>query len=239
MIVRQIGIYFSIIILYLSLATSFSPTSQDNPLILKHEQDLFLYFDRWPASYILIDAFKIGFVVKTYFHKYRIVAPYQGVEEITVATTKEFWQKNLNRLGLEISPVKERIIHPSQTKDFIGLPPGSSFIDDHAFGHWAWKQNEKIWRFHQRYRYLPYALFWGDFRPTERFYLQIKEAIQSQTDFAGTHNEFGPNGPLTKKFIYSRKENREEKVIENIKDYFAFLLRKPAWFKEKKHERAN
>lgn len=208
-------------IIYLGLAKTLSP-SEIGINYVQNEKALSKLIKASDATAILIDTHATGFLIKTYYQKYRIISADEIIEDLIVRTSKEFAKKNLDHIGLSLYRRTE------VGDEFLPLPPGSNYIGNRQFGEW--KKNKKgrvVWRFNKVYKNFPKYLGWGKFRPDEEFYQQMRSSITLNQPYYGTRNQFGPNGRVTKKnFPHFFKDERMKKVelktllIEYFKENF-------------------
>lgn len=194
-------------IIYLGLAKTLSPTEIGIQYI-QNEKGLAKLVKSPYSTAILIDTHATGFLIKTYYQKYRIINADELIEDVIVRTNKEFAKKNLANIGLSLFRRTEN------TEEFLPLPPGSSYLGNRQFGDW--KENKKgkiVWRFNKVYKNFPKYLGWGKFRPDEEFYQQMRSSITLNQPFYGPHTEFGPQGRVTKKnFPHFFNDERMKKV---------------------------
>jgi hypothetical protein len=160
------------------------------------------------ATAILVDTHATGFLIKTYYQKYRVILGYDTVEEIIVRTSKEFAKKNLANIGLSIYRKSD------EAEEFLPLPPGSLYLGDSEFGQWKKTKSGKIyWSFKKSFKNFPRYLGWGNFRPDEDFYQEMRSYVSLNRTYYGANNEFGPQGKVTQEnFPHFFKETRLKKV---------------------------
>ncbi|WPU64896.1 hypothetical protein [Peredibacter starrii] len=214
-------LYSMLMILYLGLAKALSP-SELGVQYLQNEKAFSKVIKAPLATAILVDTHATGFLIKTYYQKYRVISGYDSVEEVIVRTSKEFAKKNLANVGLSLY---RRI---DDKEEFLPLPPGSLYLGNREFGEW--KTNKKgvvKWRFNKSFKNFPKYLGWGNFRPTEEFYQQMRSSVTLNRPFYGLKNEFGPKGRITQEnFPHFFKDERMKKVemktllIEYFKENF-------------------
>ena len=169
-------LYFLLTLLYLSLAKSLSP-GEYGVSYINSKEALKSVIPGAPLSAILVDRHATGFIIKTYYHKYRIVYGFQTYDEIVVRTSQSLDTEFEPYLGMSIF----RRYKDEAKESFIPLPPGSVFVGDKSFG--AWKKNksgEKVWKFFRTYRQIPNYLKWDTFKPTHAIYQTIQEAEKSE-----------------------------------------------------------
>lgn len=200
-------LYTMLMIIYLGLAKTLSP-SEIGVHYLQNERSFSKLVKGNLATVILVDTHATGFLIKTFYQKYRVISGYDNVEELIVRTSKEFARKNMVNIGLSLYRKIDN------TEEFLPLPPGSIYIGNLEFGEW--KENKKghiKWRFNKSFKNFPRYLGWGNFRPDEEFYTELRSSISLNKPFFGTHNEFGPNGKITRKnFPHFFKDERMKKV---------------------------
>lgn len=214
-------LYTMLIILYLGLAKTLSP-SELGVHYLQNEKGFSKLVKVPQATLILVDTHATGFLIKTYYQKYRVITSYDTVEELIVRTSKEFAKKNLDNIGMSLYRKTD------DKEEFLALPPGSLYIGNREFGEWKLnKKGEMKWRFNKSFKNFPKYLGWGNFRPTEEFYQQMRSSITLNQPFYGLKNEFGPKGRITQEnFPHFFKDERMKKVemktllIEYFKENF-------------------
>ena len=214
-------LYTMLIILYLGLAKALSP-SEIGVQYLQNERGFSKLVKGQLATVILVDTHATGFLIKTYYQKFRVISGYDTVEELIVRTSKEFARKNLPNIGLSLYRKTDK------EEEFLPLPPGSLYIGNREFGEW--KTNKKgvtYWRFNKSFKNFPRYLGWGKFRPDENFFQEMRSSSALGQPFYGPHNEFGPQGKVTREnFPHFFKDERMKKVemktllIEYFKENF-------------------
>ena len=90
---NKIALYILLVICYLGLAKSFSPTELGVSYITNRE-DLSLLANDAPVSVILTDMHSTGFIIKTHYHKYRVVYGFKAPDEIVVRASKKLTLEN-------------------------------------------------------------------------------------------------------------------------------------------------
>jgi hypothetical protein len=214
-------LYLILVILYLGLAKTLSP-SEFGVQYLQNEKGFNKIISGNNTTVILIDTHATGFLMKTYYQKFRVISGYDNVEEIIVRTSKEFARKNLDHIGLSIYRKSD------SREEFTPLPPGSLYIGNTEFGDWKINKRGKIvWRFNKPLKNLPRYLGWGTFRPDVDFFQQLKVKQSLGEPFYGPNGEFGSSGFITRKeFPHFFKEERMKKIemktllIEYFKENF-------------------
>ena len=138
---NKLIIYGILILTYLALSKSLSPTEYGIQYVNKKD-DLAEIIPGKPVSTILIDIHSTGFIIKTYYQKFKIIYGFQSYEEIIVRTSSKFSESLKPYMGMSIF----RRYRDGKTS-FTPLPPGSVFIGDKNFGTWARsKTYGKIWK---------------------------------------------------------------------------------------------
>jgi hypothetical protein len=214
-------LYTMLIIIYLGLAKALSP-SEIGVHYLQNERGFAKLVKGPMATVILVDTHATGFLIKTYYQKYRVILGYDTVEELIVRTSKEFAKKNLKNIGLSLYRKTD------EKEEFLPLPPGSLYIGNREFGEWKPNKNGVVrWVFNKSFKNFPRYLGWGKFRPTEEFYQELRSYVALNQPYYGPHHEFGPEGAITRKsFPHFFKDERMKKVelktllIEYLKENF-------------------
>lgn len=214
-------LYSMLIIIYLGLAKALSP-SEIGVHYLQNEKGFSKLIKSPVATVILVDTHATGFLIKTYYQKYRIISGYDNVEELIVRTSKEFARKNLPHIGLSVYRKTD------DREEFVPLPPGSLYIGNREFGDWKKaKKGKSFWRFNKSFKNFPRYLGWGEYRPDLEFYDQMKTHVSLNKAYFGPENEFGPSGKVTQEnFPHFFKDERMKKVelktllIEYLKENF-------------------
>lgn len=210
-------LYVILVILYLGLAKILSPT-EFGVQYLQNEKSFSKIFKGNQITSILIDSHATGFLIKTYYQKYRVIYGFQNVEEMIVRTSKEFAVKNIPNMGMSLYRNNENV------EETLPLPPGSLYIGNREFGQWKKMKSGKMkWSFYKVYKNIPRYLGWGTFRPDMDFYQKMRTEVSLNQPFYGPNNEFGLNGRITREnFPYFFTEERTRKVeFKNLFiDYF-------------------
>ncbi|MDA9189761.1 hypothetical protein N9O57_02150 [bacterium] len=190
---NKIAIFIFLILVYLGLSKSFSP-SEKKTLYISNERVYGNYFKNAPIEVVLIDAFQIGFLIKTYFHKYKVIHGFKHPEETIIRVSKRFFERNEHHIGMSL-------FRRSEVKDNesnIPMYPGYLFVGDPAYGRWTLHDSgQKYWKFYRAYRLFPEHLHWGDFRPSKKFHKEAELAYESTRTFFGLNNEFGTKGEIS------------------------------------------
>lgn len=226
---NKISLYTLLILIFLGLSKSFSPSEQKTEHIV-NDRVLSFFFSGSPLSIILKDTFQAGFLIKTYYLKLKVVHGFKAPEEIVVRTTEEYWDNLQDKIGMSIFRRKEI----DNVESTIPLPPGSLYLGDPSYGRWVYENSgQRIWRFHRPYRKkFPTIFGWGDWRPTYEFYKRIQVSETSNTEFKGLHKEFGTDGSITKK-NYSAVEDQTRRTRLKFRKTMASFFWIPPWNKKK------
>ncbi len=116
-------LYSVLLILYLGLAKALSP-SEIGVHYLQNERGFARLIKGPMTTVILVDTHATGFLIKTYYQKYRVISGYDTVEELIVRTSKEFARKNLPHIGLSIYR------KANDKEEFLPVPPGSLYLNN-------------------------------------------------------------------------------------------------------------
>lgn len=223
-------IYIFLVISYLVLAKSLSP-SEFGINYVQNEKSLSELVKGSPVSVILVDIHNTGFIIKTYYHKYKLVYGFQSYEEMIVRTSGIFNEKHKNNIGMAIFRRGE-----DQSEDYAVLPPGSMFVGDRHFGYWKLiPSGERVWEFYRVYRTIPEFLGWGEWRPTSEFVSQMKAHTSQEKPFYGLKNEFGIGGIVTKQNFPNYFEKQAPKEI-NLKHFFLDYFKENFYNTRKNYE---
>ncbi len=212
-------LYGILLLAYLALSKSLSPSEYGIKYINKKE-DLAKLIPGQPVTAILADIHSTGFLIKTYYQKFKVVYGFQTYEEIIVRTSRNFSEELKPYIGMSVF----RRYQETGEVSYNPLPPGSIFIGDSNFGNWEKKNNlNSKWKFFRVYRQLPIYLGWGTFSPSYQVFEMIQSHEELQTPFFGSNDEFGINGSVTQS-TYSRffeRQNPPEVDLESfLKNYF-------------------
>jgi len=142
-------LYTMLMILYLGLAKTLSP-SEIGIHYLQNARGFSKIITSPDTTVILVDTHATGFLIKTYYQKYRVISGYDNVEELIVRTNKDFAIKNLSNIGLSLYRRNR------DKEEFLPLPPGSIYLGNNEFG--SWKKNKKgksYWIFNKAFKKLP------------------------------------------------------------------------------------
>lgn len=218
----KVFLYTILIIVYLGLAKALSP-SEHGVHYLQNERGFSKFIKGQHSTVILIDTHATGFLIKTYYQKYRVISGYDNVEELIVRTSREFAKKNMKHIGLSLYRKSEIV------EEFLPLPPGSLYLGNREFGDWKKRKKDgsTYWKFNKVFKNFPKYLGWGSFRPDMDFFQEMRSSVSLNKPFYGVNQEFGTQGTITKKsFPNFFREERMKKVdmktllIEYFKENF-------------------
>ena len=214
-------IYGLLILAYLTLSKGFSP-NEFGVKYIKNNEDLVKLIPGAPVSLILTDIHSTGFLIKTFYHKYKIVYGFQSYEELIVRTSKKFADANKDYIGMSTF----RRYKEDSIQNFTPLPPGSVFIGNKNFGNWVRKgKNTQTWKFFRVYRQIPQYLGWKKYTPTLQTYHLIQEAQLRGKPFYGSNDEFGINGSITKVSFpnyFERQKPHKINFVSFFKNYLNY-----------------
>lgn len=216
---NKLSTYLIIVLLYLGISKSFSPSEFGISYIV-NDSSLSKLVQGAPVSVILVDMHTTGFIINTYYHKFKVVYGLQAVEEVVVRTSRHFAMKHQNHLGMSIF----RRYENNLKEDFTPLPPGSVFVGDRSFGSWVkHSSGESYWTFYRPYRNIPFQLGWDNFRPNYDFVSTINNYMFTKKPYFGANNEFGTQGSISKKIYsnyFSRQKPKSIDFKKVIRNYF-------------------
>ncbi len=187
--------YSALVVAYLALSKTFSPDNSGVEYV-RRTQDLEKIIKRVPAEAILLQTQSKGFLIKTYYQRYKIVYGFHPPREIVVRTKRSFADYSSNFQGMSL--FRKRV---GGTVETTPLPPGSLFIGNRQFGRWIFKDNDYSWAFYRAYQGFPRLFGWFGFNPTRSFFKKLLEFEKKGVPFHGENNDFGKNGTITAKFI--------------------------------------
>ena len=209
----KISIYLLLILFYLGVSKSLSPT-RNHTIFIKDKYALSNLFPGKPLTIILLDVKEVGLFMKTYLQKFLIIEGFEDSTEVTVRTPKEFYEESKKYVGLSILRRGEQ----SKQTSFTPMPPGVLFMGDPSYGFWKTsKSGEKKWHYYRAYQNLPRLFAYGDYRPTYTMLKSARYAIKNDIPFFGLENEFGPNGEITRKNLKSKFFKEASKTMQ-LKD---------------------
>lgn len=212
-------LYGILILIYLGLSKSFSPSEYGIGYV-NNNDTLKTFVNGSPVSIILTDIHQTGFLIKTHYHKYKIVYGFQSYEELIVRTSKLFSDQQKNYLGMSVFR-RDREGFESTTP----LPPGSVFIGDTNLGKWVkHPSGEKRWKFFGAYKNLNTYLGWDQFSPSMKLKNRIQMFMEQDKPFFGDNEEFGLNGTMSMKSFPSYFDRNKAPAIstrEYLKRYLS------------------
>lgn len=215
-------LYIMLVILYLGLAKTLSPSELGVHYLQNEKGFPKLVRPGQSSTFILIDTHATGFLIKTYYQKYRVISGFDNVDELIVRTSKEFARRNKNNIGMSLYRKTD------SKEEFVPLPPGSGFLDNPEYGEWKMsKKGQLIWRFNKSFKNFPKYLGWGKWRPDIEFFQEMRSSSSSGQPYYGKDHEFGTLGRVTREaFPHFFKDERMKKVemktllIEYFKENF-------------------
>lgn len=215
-------LYVVLTIAYLGLAKALSP-SEVGVQYLQNDKGFNKILKGNSVSAILIDTHTTGFLIKTYYQKYRVISDYDNIEEVIVRTSREFAKKNVKNIGLSLYRKLEN------KEDTLPLPPGSSYVGNEEYGEWRPSKltGKNRWIFWKAYKDFPKYFGWGKWRPDEAFYQSMRSSELNGKPFYGNEEEFGINGRVTRENFphffraeRSKQINMKDLLIEYFKENF-------------------
>lgn len=214
-------LYLVLTISYLGLAKALSP-SEVGVQYLQNEKGFSKILKVPSVAVILIDTHTTGFLIKTYYQKYRVISGYDNIEEMIVRTSREYAKKNLKNIGLSLYRKFEN------KEEFLPVPPGSNYVGNPEYGEWRTTKSGAVkWFFWKAFKDFPKFFGWGKWRPTEEYYQLMRSSQVNNKPFYGVEEEFGINGRVTKEnFPHFFRSERTKKVsmkdllIEYFKENF-------------------
>ncbi|MBT7608207.1 MAG: hypothetical protein HN576_00525 [Bacteriovoracaceae bacterium] len=226
---KKFSINILLTLIYLGLSKSFSPSEQHSPYLID-KRVFSSFFTDAPIEVILLDSFQTGFLIKTYFQKFKVFYGFKPPEIQILRTSPEFWNKNIKNLGMSLF----RRIKKDQPSNTTPMPPGALFIGNMSFGSWHLQNDgQKYWKFFRAYRHFPKNFSWKKFIPSYKFFTKMNIHLQHEQEFYGLNNEFGATGSITKqtfKNTFDIANNNNIKV--EIKTHFNKFFKTPVWKKE-------
>lgn len=216
----SLSLYICFVLLFLGISKNFS-SHEIGTLFINQEKDLTLQFTKSPLSLVLIDYFHTGHLIKTYYHRYKIIYDYRIPETILVRTSKPFYQENTEHIGLSIFRR-----YSDKEVEFTPIPPSLPFIGNPSYGQWKMdSMGNKHWNFYRSYHHLNFLLGPPGFEVTWRFYQIVESHNKQKRPFFGSHSEFGTNGSLTPKIFpdfYNKKQNAQLSLKQFLQKTFDF-----------------
>ena len=221
-------LYGLLLLIYLGLSKTFSP-SEYGISYINSDDSLSALIAGVPVSVLLVDIHHTGFLIKTYYHKYKVIYGYQSYEELIVRTSKIYSDQKKPYLGMAVFR-RDR----DGIENHTPLPPGSVFIGDKNLGKWiTHPSGEKRWRFFGVYRNLVHFLGWQGFEPSLQLRNKIQIFLEQEKPFFGENKEFGLTGTITQTSFpaFFNRSNQSKISSEN---YFERYLKQT--FTESDHE---
>lgn len=205
---NRISLFILLVLVYLGLSKSFAPSERNTPYLV-NDQVFASFFTGAPLSVVLTDRLQTGFLIKTHFLELRLVQGFKLPETILVRTSHDFWKKNAGNIGMSLFRRDEK----EGRTNTIPQPPGAIFLGDPSYGHWEQvSSGQKEWHFYNAYKYFPEYLAWGDYRPTEEFWRNLKLHLSNEETYYGDNKEFGTDGKVTSVAL------PQETKVKNISD---------------------
>lgn len=218
---NKVALYILLILIFLGASRSILP-DKGSSLFLQDSTNYSGIFSGSPLSVILLDAYKVGFAIKSHIHKYQVLRYFQNSEVITVRVSKKHFEETLPYIGMSLFRRAE-----NGKESTLSMPPGSLLIGDSVFGRWTYRKDKgKVWSFYRAYRRLPTQLFWGDFIPSYRFYRQLKVHEEQGISFLGSDKEFGSEGSVSQKQLTMKWYKSRNKRF-SFKEYLDTLTKIP------------
>lgn len=221
---NRFSLYIFLILIFLGLSKNFSPSV----VKIYQMKNIAIFGETFKEdnfSILLLDTFKTGFMIKTYFLKLKIAYPFKPSEVITVRTSYDLFTYYKQFLGMSLYRIGENM----QDQDSTPMPPGTLFVGNPAYGRWKLHDSgERYWKFHRAYQRFPNLFFWGDFRPSFSFYKSTKASLKNNIPYFGDQNQFGIDGSITKKALNTEDEQASYIKIK-LKKYIKKYISTPPW----------
>ena len=193
---NQISLYVLLILIFLGLSKSFAPAEKKS-IFIPHKEYLSIHYQGSPLSVILLDSFETGFLIKTYYQRYKIFHGFKSPEIVTVRASKDFWMHTKKFQGMSLFRRAEK----NSEESFVPMPPGFLYVGDPSFGRFIEKNGTRLWKFHRAYKHYPRVFYWGKFKPSYQFFKTGFLHQRNSTPYFGINNEFGENGNVTKESL--------------------------------------
>lgn len=215
---NRFAYFIFLILIFLGVSKSFAPTGKSS-LFVRNTRQIADLFDEMPVTVILLDAYDSGLMIKSHFHKYKVVRIYKPSSIITARVSKRFYERHLDHIGLSLFRRSER-----GDEYFNPVPPGSLFVGQLAYGQWTLqKSGLRKWQFHRAYRRLSHEFYWGEYRPTRKFVNFYEIHLRSNRPYFGPEDEFGPKGSVTQQLLEIHSDFKRQFSF-NLKEYFTKLF---------------
>ena len=212
--IKKISIYITLVLLYLALSKSFTPSEQDILYIPSHDA-LSSSFEGSPLTVILLDQFVTGVLAKTYYLKLKVVHSFHQPVELLARTTKKFYELNYSNIGLSIY---NNFAHlPSNEQSSFSTPtiPGIVFLGNSSFGQFRFNRSGALtWNFYRAYRSIADYLGWDNYIPTYNDYQQAMMHLKHQLTYTGPSAQFGREGSIITK-VHAGYINKEQKRTQS------------------------
>jgi hypothetical protein len=215
---NKVFLYLVFIISYVLMEKTFFPEDYGVQYI-KTVTELEPLIEYRPASIILTNIHKKGFLFKSYYLQLRIVYPNYPAVDLIVKTKKKFAEINEKYLGMSIYQIDE-----SGSVKALAMPPGMIFVGNRTIGKWVRKEKKSYWEFYRAYDHLPEELGWMKFEPSIDFYQRALEKYREFEPFYGLEKEFGLKGSVTKQ-AYSYTPLKDVKSHFTLKNIGASLFK--------------
>jgi hypothetical protein len=204
---QRLFLYVVLVISYLGLSKAFAPTELGVNYV-PNARGLTKSIPGQHVSVILTDMHATGFIIKTYYQKYRLVYGFQGAEEMIVRTSRDFAKKNRHNVGLSIF---RRFDGEEET---LPMPPGGHLVGKREYGEWfTTKSGKQRWRFYRAYRNLPKYYGWGAWRPGPKFHEEYLAHREKGERYVGSLSEFGSAGRVSRKnFPHFFAKERQRRI---------------------------
>jgi hypothetical protein len=218
MSIQKISIYIFLILCYLGLAKNLYREELGN-FYIKNNIDIENIVTGSPVTVVLINAHISGLFIKTYYQKWRIVHAHKNYEDITIQSSRHFYNQTNQYIGLSIfrREAKNNLVN------YTPLPPGSLFVGDSSFGKWRLDDSgNRKWVFYRSYKKLTTTLGWGSFTPDLDFATKIQSHLAQDKPYFGPGQIFGKNGELTKNNFpdfFQKNKRRKVGFVKLLKRY--------------------
>lgn len=226
---NKIAFFTLLVLIYLAIFSNITPgknsgrkinSSKDlSSVFLKNYQDIKNDINEETKIHytIILEGYdKRGYILKRYYHRYRMVSPYFPPQVIEKEVSRTMYKNYRKYLNLSIA-------HIGSENNFTPLPPGFLFIHNMNMGRWIKKGKKKLWRFYRAYRELPMLLRWGKYRPLFKNYSKQKLNNHSKS-FWGESKIFSRSGTIGKRNYRELEKNSRItnlKLRIKIKRYFS------------------
>ncbi len=224
---NRISLYILLILIFLGGSAFFYSNPTNAPYLLNGAALPYFFNQQKTESNsgamtaILVDQFKTGLLVKTYYQKYRLVYPFKLPEYKVFRTSSKFWKSNQQNLGMSLYSRDDK----ENSEQLVPLPPGSIFLNNSAYGNWVMENSgTKVWQFHHVYQHFYKHLGWGEFRPSFEFYKELMIHLENNQAYYGPSAIFGTSGEVTKVGILKDRILKSKEKF-NLKEHIKKFLR--------------